>query len=154
MYHKKLLEIALSWLGTPFHYRAALKNVGTDCVGFIVGVVTELGYTIENLPKYSVDPIKTDVLFHMRHYFQEKPLSLVIPGDILLFDYLGNPQHLAFKLSDSKIIHADYKCGVVISRTITDNVLKYGFELNKHGFSSDRAGSGGSSKIISKYDFS
>lgn len=45
---------ALGWVGTPYRHRASVKNVGTDCLGLILGVWREVGGAVpESLPIYA-----------------------------------------------------------------------------------------------------
>lgn len=41
---EKLLEIARSWVPTPWEHQGRLKGVGVDCAGFIAEVAYEGGY--------------------------------------------------------------------------------------------------------------
>jgi NlpC/P60 family putative phage cell wall peptidase len=36
------VEIARSWIGTPYRHQAALKGIGCDCLGLLIGVWREL----------------------------------------------------------------------------------------------------------------
>lgn len=39
----ELVAAARQWIGTPFHWGAALRGVGCDCKGLLAGVARELG---------------------------------------------------------------------------------------------------------------
>ena len=39
---KKIIKEARNWLGTPFHHQASRKNIGCDCIGFIIGIARAL----------------------------------------------------------------------------------------------------------------
>ena len=39
----EIVAEARSWLGTPWHYQASVKGVGTDCTGVVRGVGNALG---------------------------------------------------------------------------------------------------------------
>lgn len=51
-----IVEIARSWIGTPYRHQASLKGIGCDCIGLVRGVWREL-YVTEPcaLPPYSPD---------------------------------------------------------------------------------------------------
>ncbi len=83
-----ILTIARRWIGTPFHHRASLCGVGTDCLGLIRGIWRELyGEEPEPLPDYAPDWAEAtgreDMLnAALRHL---TPVDHPHPGDILLF---------------------------------------------------------------------
>ncbi len=37
-----MIEVARSWIGTPYRHQASLKGVGADCLGFLRGVYAEV----------------------------------------------------------------------------------------------------------------
>ena len=52
----RIVEIARSWIGTPYVHQASLKGVGCDCLGLIRGIWRELrGEEPEDVPPYSLD---------------------------------------------------------------------------------------------------
>jgi len=51
-----VVEIARSWLGTPYHHQASQRTVGADCLGLIRGVWRALyGQEPLSIPAYSAD---------------------------------------------------------------------------------------------------
>ena len=38
---------ARTWIGTPYHHAAAVKGVGSDCTGLLIGVARELGIPVK-----------------------------------------------------------------------------------------------------------
>jgi cell wall-associated NlpC family hydrolase len=85
---------AMEWLHTPYHHQAALKKVGCDCVGLLIGVARALGLIDASwqTPVYS-----PEAHFYQKHERlrevilsaggREIPLAQRQPGDILLFHY-------------------------------------------------------------------
>jgi len=76
------------WLGTPYHHRASLRGVGTDCLGLIRGLWREIyGAEPEPLPDYTRDWAEAtgrETLLEAatRHM---PPTATPRPGDVLLF---------------------------------------------------------------------
>lgn len=76
------------WLGTPYHHRASVRGVGTDCLGLIRGLWRDLyGEEPEPLPDYTPDWAEAtgaETLLHAatRHMH---PTARPHPGDVLLF---------------------------------------------------------------------
>ena len=103
---------ARSWLGTPFHHQARLKQVGCDCLGLIVGVVDELelrdkdGIKLGSYDEvtYSKEPDGAYLTQKLLGLLDEVPIEDMRPGDLALFSVKENPQHLA--------ILTDYEGGV------------------------------------------
>jgi cell wall-associated NlpC family hydrolase len=106
-----LVEEAKTWLGTPFHHRAAVKGAGVDCAFFIyatfhaVGLVPELEF-----PDYSpqwwanrndewfIECLEKEGL----HEFKG-PLE---PGDVVVVKYGRVFAHGAIIIDWPKIVHA------------------------------------------------
>ena len=38
----RIVMIARTWAGTPYHHQASTKGVGTDCLGLVRGVYREI----------------------------------------------------------------------------------------------------------------
>jgi NlpC/P60 family putative phage cell wall peptidase len=121
---------ARTWLGTPFHHQARLKNVGCDCLGLVVGVVDELGLKDKNGQKlasydeiaYSKEPdgaYLTQKLTDLLEEVQEPQA-----GDLALFSVRDNPQHLAI-LTDYEgslgMIHAYAPARRVVEHRLDDD---------------------------------
>lgn len=52
----RALEIAQSWIGTPYRHQASRRGVGCDCLGLVIGVWGELyGERIAARRTYSPD---------------------------------------------------------------------------------------------------
>ncbi len=100
-----IVRIARAWIGTRFHHQGRLKRTrdhrgGCDCIGLIVGVVREAGLLHENTPLADFDRRdygrlpQGDRLHETLCAFVD-PITEIAPGDLLLFAFDENPQHLA-----------------------------------------------------------
>ena len=38
----RVVTVARSWIGTPFHHLARVRGAGVDCIGLVIGVAREL----------------------------------------------------------------------------------------------------------------
>ncbi|KQW82216.1 NlpC/P60 family protein [Brevundimonas sp. Root1279] len=86
----RAVEIARSWLGTPYRHQASLKAGGADCLGLVRGVWRELvGVEPETMPPYRPDWAEVGgeetLLLAARRWLREIPLERAQPGDVLLF---------------------------------------------------------------------
>lgn len=127
----KVVEEAISWLGTPYHDMACVKGVGVDCAMLVFGVAKAVGLTekeLKDIPKYSP---------HM-HVFNKSflldeiekfgcvpvPLNKAQPGDILLFEYHHTIAHAGIKVSDNEVVHAVKRPGLVVKVELEGNMLQ------------------------------
>jgi cell wall-associated NlpC family hydrolase len=108
-----IVEEALSWNGTPYVHRQRCKLVGTDCVGFPLGVCINLGLvpaTVE-IPYYSVQwhmHQREELLLKtiMQFGCQEKPFASMLPGDLLVFKIGFVCSHTGILLENNMFVHA------------------------------------------------
>jgi len=47
-----IVEVAKTYIGTPFHHLGRVKNIGIDCVGIILGVAEELNIVLIVHPEF------------------------------------------------------------------------------------------------------
>ncbi len=109
----KIVNAARSWTGTPYHHQASTKGVGTDCLGLIRGVWTELyGIAPETPPGYSPDWAEASgretLLEAAERHLVPVPLEQLAPGDVLIFRYRANTpaKHVAILTDHRRMIHA------------------------------------------------
>lgn len=86
----RAVEIARTWLATPYRHQASLKGVGADCLGLVRGVWRELvGDEPEPTPAYTADWAEVGgretLLEAARRWLVEIPLDKVALGDVVLF---------------------------------------------------------------------
>ncbi len=89
--HQRLLEVAQSWLGTPYVWGGNDKS-GCDCSGFVRGVFMEMGI---NLPRHSQD-------------MGQASIGEIVTGDLRFGDVLvfPSPKHVALYVGGGKTIEA------------------------------------------------
>ncbi len=106
---------AREWIGTRWCHQAAVKGVGTDCVGLIGGVALQLGLPdaqtwaqAQDLHNYGRDPDPTMLLREAAKLLDPVYLPEVRAGDILLLRFEREPQHFAIvsEAFPSMMIHA------------------------------------------------
>ncbi len=105
-----IVACARSWIGTPYHHQASIRDVGTDCLGLVRGVYRTLyGVEAAPVPGYSSDWAEASGRETMwdaaRMHLSEIDVRCGLPGDMLLFRWrartvakhvgiLSTPQHL------------------------------------------------------------
>jgi cell wall-associated NlpC family hydrolase len=101
----KIVCTAKAWVGTKYHHQGRLKKTdihlgGVDCFGLIMGIAKELGIVgIGGKPLVQYDRIDYAMLpdgTRLKEFLDKHFLSVgkMRSGDILLFSFFGNPQHL------------------------------------------------------------
>ena len=104
---------ARTWLGTPYHHRAALKGVGCDCLGLVRGVWQAVfGLQVPDLPSYTGDwgdVTGIEALFDgLARHLDEVDPSKAQAGDILVFRIRPGrvAKHCGIMTGQARFIHA------------------------------------------------
>lgn len=117
MNRETIIQVAKSWLNTPYHHKARIKGIGTDCGQILIAVYSEAGLIEEFEPEdYPGD--------WMMHRSEERYLQTVetyatrvdrnpLPGDIALFKFGRCISHGAIVIEWPTIIHAYKPSGFV-----------------------------------------
>jgi len=119
---------ARAWIGTPYHHQAAVKGIGTDCLGLLRGVWRAIyGEEPEAVPVYTPDwsePQGEERLWQAaeRHLIPVQ-VAQAEAGDILLFRMRsgGVAKHLGIMSASGsapKFIHA-YSGHAVLESPLT-----------------------------------
>lgn len=108
-----IIREAREWIGTPFIHQGRTKGVGCDCVGVLKVTAETLGITLEDIINYGRFPDSEMLKKHLNKVLIPISIDKAIPGDILLFKIMGNPQHLGL-LTDKGILHTDSTIGRVV----------------------------------------
>jgi NlpC/P60 family putative phage cell wall peptidase len=116
MTQTEFLALARTWIGTPYHDQARLKGVGADCIGFIVGVVSEAtGRHVVAPITYGRYPNPAIALQGIRdsgecHDIDVKQARV---GDVIYMRIAREPQHFGIISDAGQIIHCTETTGVV-----------------------------------------
>jgi len=125
---------ALTWVGTPFHERAAVKGAGVDCARFISAVFKNaLGIDMP-VPdvslQYNLHHDREIYLEEVQKYFHEiKPP--VLPGDLIIPKIARIHWHGSIVVEWPKVISAHGQAGkVLVSNAEVDDWI-VGRELKR-----------------------
>lgn len=108
---ENIIEEAKACLGIEFHHQGR-SEFGLDCAGLIIFVLKKVGLYEEgcDIKAYSRLPNGNKIGKLMSEYFDLISIDEAKSGDILLFRFENNPQHLAWLEIDSEnnknMIHA------------------------------------------------
>jgi len=124
---QRVVEVAQSWLRTPYHHRGAVKGAGTDCGMVLIKVFSEAGLIDDFDPgEYPAD--------WMLHQDGERYLGIVErfakrvrqcgPGDVVLFKFGRCISHGAIVVNWPTIIHAYHGHGVILDDVAQNHRLR------------------------------
>lgn len=87
---KRALNIARSWIGTPYVHQAACRGAGSGCLGLVRGVWRELvGREPVEVPAYTPDwnePQSDEALWAAAAtLLVPRPCGGLEPGEVILF---------------------------------------------------------------------
>jgi NlpC/P60 family putative phage cell wall peptidase len=115
-----VVAAARSWLGTPYHDQASLREVGCDCLGLARGVWREVvGDEPFPIPPYSRDWGETgphEVLVDgARRMMIPLAPTEISPGALILFRMTPRAiaKHVGILTSPDRFIHSYERLGVV-----------------------------------------
>jgi hypothetical protein len=101
------------------------KGIGTDCVGFVVSVVTELsGQTFKKPPLSNAFKVRSSSMKAFRQYLKAFPADVIEgediePGDVVLAGYADQPMKHAYIAGNKSLWHCGTSC-----------VTRTGFDLS------------------------
>ncbi|NTU77719.1 MAG: C40 family peptidase, partial [Alphaproteobacteria bacterium] len=92
----RMVAAARACTGTPFHHQGRAPQVGLDCIGLIVVALRAVGFVARDRTDYSPRPDGLSLVHALEdHGAVSVELNDIVPGDVLLFRYDGQPQHVA-----------------------------------------------------------
>ncbi|MHA2068852.1 MAG: NlpC/P60 family protein, partial [Candidatus Thorarchaeota archaeon] len=101
---RRVIQIAESWIGTPFRWNACEKGVGCDCSHLMLGVFRECGCAQNSQPVYHTPAsshrfgISSHIIPIMRNFSVRHPffsLRRLRPADVLVFCLKDTAVHTA-----------------------------------------------------------
>lgn len=108
----KIIEAALSWVGTPYHHQQRCKGVGVDCAHLVAGIAIDAGLMAAdtNLPMdYSPEwnlHNKEEMLISYLLQFGCQSKDSAEAGDIIGFTIGHCVGHIGVMVSDTQYVHA------------------------------------------------
>ena len=116
---QKIIEEAMSWVGTPYHLGSRLNGIGVDCATLILQVMVNTGiFTDERLGQYggdwwchsSEEKYALAVLRHAKKVLEGVCYrsTQVAPGNIILGRVTGSTRlnHGAIVINYPMVVHA------------------------------------------------
>jgi NlpC/P60 family putative phage cell wall peptidase len=138
---------ARSWIGTPYRHQAALKGVGCDCLGLLVGVWREvMGEASREALRFAISPYTPDwaealgretFADGLRGYLDEIDAADAREGDIVIFRWRAHlpAKHAGILTAPDRMVHAQQgaKVAEVAVSGWWRRRMAYGFEIAVRG---------------------
>lgn len=113
----RMIAAARACRGTPFHHQGRLAGVGLDCIGLIVVVLRAVGVEVADRTDYNPRPDGVSLIAALEAH-QAVRVKKIAAGDVLVFRYDQQPQHVALAVSDTRLIHSFAPAGKVVESEI------------------------------------
>lgn len=98
------IDHAESCVGTRYKHQGRLPGVGIDCVGVVVCAARAVGLPVRDIRGYERTPSALQLIAALREHCDE--VTVAEPGDILVFAWDTEPQHVAVLVEPGYIVHA------------------------------------------------
>ena len=110
------ITAARGMIDTPFRHQGRLPGVGLDCAGLIVCAAAACGYAIADRRGYGRLPANGMLAQAVTEHCDRIALADVLPGDLMLFVFRTEPQHLAIVSATAPVmlLHAYSDVGRVV----------------------------------------
>lgn len=101
-----IVTLARRYIGTPYRHQGRLIDVGLDCGGLILGVGKALNLLEwDAQPVYGRQPTGMEMQALCNEYLDLCAWEDRRAGNIGLFAFLGEPQHLGILSGEGTVIH-------------------------------------------------
>ncbi|MBY0428739.1 MAG: C40 family peptidase [Alphaproteobacteria bacterium] len=108
-----LVDSARACLGTPFYHQGRVAGIGLDCIGLVIHAVKQIGITVFDEQNYGREPqgdkLHAALLNHEFHLVED-----IAAGDVLLFRFNGEPQHVGLAVTTNAMVHSYAPIGRVV----------------------------------------
>jgi cell wall-associated NlpC family hydrolase len=102
----EFIASARTMLGVRFHHQGRNAEHGLDCAGLAVCAAANCGFQAIDYTTYHRQPETSDFLLTLAKNCDRIQRGNQQPGDLLIFEFDNNPQHLAIMTGPNSIIHA------------------------------------------------
>jgi NlpC/P60 family putative phage cell wall peptidase len=115
----RMIAAARAAIGTPFHHQGRAPGLGLDCIGLIIVALRAVDFEINDRTDYSRRPDGKSLVAALDEH-GALPVEEIQAGDILLFRYDRQPQHVALATSADTMIHSFAPADKVVETSIGD----------------------------------
>ncbi len=112
-----MIAAARRCLGTPFHHQGRAPGYGLDCIGLVIVAINAIGIPVRDQADYGCRPDGKSLVAAIREHGGSR-VEGIEAGDLLLFRYDNQPQHVALATSETTMIHSFAPAGKVVETQI------------------------------------
>jgi NlpC/P60 family putative phage cell wall peptidase len=99
------MAAARACIGTPFHHQGRAPGLGLDCIGLVIVALNAAGVAVRDRTDYGRRPDGKSLVEALEAHGATRAENIQ-KGDILLFRYDKQPQHVALATGENTIIHS------------------------------------------------
>jgi len=116
---EQMVTAARACLGTPFHHQGRKANVGLDCIGLVIVALQAVGTNVQDNTYYGRRPDGISLINALEQHGARR-VTEIQTGDVLVFRYDRQPQHVALAIDGNHMIHSFAPAGRVVETDIGD----------------------------------
>lgn len=116
---ERTIATARACIGVPFHHQGRNPAAGLDCIGLVIHALRAVGMNVQDRADYARRPDGVSLIAAIEAHGATK-VEEIMAGDILVFRYGGQPQHVALATAQTKLIHSFAPAGRVVETNIGD----------------------------------
>ena len=114
------VSAARGMIGTPFRHQGRLPGVGLDCAGLVVCALRHVGIEVPDVAGYGRLPRHNLFLGQVEANCTRIPHADASAGDLLMFRWTSEPQHVAIYAGGGSIVHAYQAARGVVEHDLDD----------------------------------
>jgi len=116
MTRTEFITTARKYLGTQFIHQGRLPGIGLDCAGVVVCALRENDYGVNDRSGYGRIPAGGEFMAAIWEHCDPVHLGDVRPGDLMMFAFRNEPQHIAIVsgIEPIMLIHSWSDVGKVV----------------------------------------
>jgi NlpC/P60 family putative phage cell wall peptidase len=109
---------ARACLGTPFHHQGRQVGGGLDCIGLVVVALRAVGISVNDRTDYGPRPDGVSLITALETHGASR-VDTITAGDVLLFRFDGQPQHVAVATGADSMVHSYAPVARVVETNIS-----------------------------------
>lgn len=124
---QSIVSVARSYIGTPYSHQGRFPGLALDCAGLVVCAALECGFDVSDVAGYSPTPDGVTFLAGIESQMDKIEISEVLPGDVLAFTFVVDPQHAAIvtEIGDQiRIVHAHMSARKAVEHGLDEKWVK------------------------------
>lgn len=100
-----MIAAVMACVGTPFHHQGRLPAVGLDCIGLVIVGLKAAGVSVCDRFDYGLRPDGVSLVTALKEHGALE-VTNIQRGDVLVFRYDNQPQHVGIALNEDELIHS------------------------------------------------